>query len=539
MRRFVLTALAMLALMPAARAALAPNEIALVVARGNRDSRRLAEYYCQVRGVPTDNICEVLVPKEETCPRDTWTWAIRPEIQKWLAEHDPDRRLKCLVTTWGVPLKIGPAEPAEKMQVYRTFLQAELAARRTSLIEALATFRDFGDPTKNLSIEAGDPARADLPTLEKQLEQALQNAQQETGKIPDADRRRQRQVQVQQLASAIGGANILLQAMGQQVANNPDAPEQLKVEYHVLRGRNVGLAEVQALLERQASSIERDLIRLSVLDRAAGWLGSSKWLAEQLAVVDKNETGASFDSELSLVLWPEDYELLRWQPNYLAGASTGTPMQSVYPTLMVARLDGPSLTVVKRMIDDALAAEKTGLVGKAYLDARGIGKRDQTDAAPGSYADYDRALLATAEGLKGRYGMDVVLDEKPALFQAGDCPEAALYCGWYSLAKYVDAFEWQPGAVAYHLASGEAKTLHDEDSQVWCKRLLEDGACATLGPVYEPYLVAFPRPNEFFAQLVQGELTLVECYYRTKPYNSWMMTLLGDPLYRPYRASRR
>ena len=92
--------------------------------------------------------------------------------------------------------------------------------------------------------------------------------------------------------------------------------------------------------------------------------------------------------------------------------------------------------------------------------------------------------------------------------------------------------------MAYHLASSEAATLRDPGSQVWCKRMLEEGVCATMGPVYEPYLSAFPRPNEFFAVLLQGDLTLVECYYRTKPFNSWMMTLIGDPLYRPF-AKRR
>jgi hypothetical protein len=103
----------------------------------------------------------------------------------------------------------------------------------------------------------------------------------------------------------------------------------------------------------------------------------------------------------------------------------------------------------------------------------------------------------------------------------------------------VDAFDWVPGAVGYHLASAEATTLRDPSSQVWCKKMLEKGVCATVGPVYEPYLVAFPRPDEFFSLLLRGDLTLVECYSLTNPFNSWMMTLIGDPLYRPfkYRAS--
>jgi uncharacterized protein (TIGR03790 family) len=193
------------------------------------------------------------------------------------------------------------------------------------------------------------------------------------------------------------------------------------------------------------------------------------------------------------------------------------------------------------LIDDAIAVEKAGgLTGKAYIDARGLTTLEGPPLEPGSYPDYDRALLVTAKGLEGLKDesdeprFEVTLNDQAELFAPGQCPDAALYCGWYSLAKYVDAFDWKQGAVAYHLASAEAVTLKETDSQAWCKKLLQDGVAATIGPVGEPYLVAFPRPNEFFALLVQGELPLVEVYYRTQPFNSWMMVLIGDPLYRPY-----
>jgi hypothetical protein len=35
--------------------------------------------------------------------------------------------------------------------------------------------------------------------------------------------------------------------------------------------------------------------------------------------------------------------------------------------------------------------------------------------------------------------------------------------------------------------------------------------------------------------LVQTDLTLAECYWRTEPFTSWMQTLIGDPLYRPFK----
>ena len=47
---------------------------------------------------------------------------------------------------------------------------------------------------------------------------------------------------------------------------------------------------------------------------------------------------------------------------------------------------------------------------------------------------------------------------------------------------------------------------------MWCKRMLEEGAAAVIGPVDEPYVQAFPVPEIFFGLLVDGYLTLAECY---------------------------
>ena len=129
----------------------------------------------------------------------------------------------------------------------------------------------------------------------------------------------------------------------------------------------------------------------------------------------------------------------------------------------------------------------------------------------------------------------MVINDKQELFQPGECPDAALYCGWYSLARYVDAFDWMPGAVGYHIASGECTTLKRPKSRVWCKMMLEKGVAATIGPVAEPYVQAFPVPDIFFDLIAKGELSLVDCYYRSLPYLSWKMVLIGDPLYKPFK----
>jgi len=54
-------------------------------------------------------------------------------------------------------------------------------------------------------------------------------------------------------------------------------------------------------------------------------------------------------------------------------------------------------------------------------------------------------------------------------------------------------------------------------------------------PVNEPYVQAFPIPEIFFGLLFEGRLTLAECYALSKPFLSWQMVLIGDPLYRPFK----
>lgn len=255
-------------------------------------------------------------------------------------------------------------------------------------------------------------------------------------------------------------------------------------------------------------------------------------IEQQIVQGKKMDSRASVDSELALVL-AGDYPLEGWLPNpFFLGFREQETLLKRDTVLMVSRLDGPDPATVRRLVDDAIAVEKEGLRGRACFDARWP---KPTGKNLSGYALYDAALHAAAEGLRKTGRMEAVqLDAQSELFQKGDCPQTALYCGWYSLGRYVDAFTWVRGAVGYHIASSECATLKQKDSQVWCKRMLEEGVAATIGPVYEPYVQAFPLPDLFFHTLTEGYLSLAESYLISLPYLSWQMVLIGDPLYQPF-----
>jgi uncharacterized protein (TIGR03790 family) len=203
-----------------------------------------------------------------------------------------------------------------------------------------------------------------------------------------------------------------------------------------------------------------------------------------------------------------------------------------HPELMlVCRLDGPTPAIVHRMITDSIATEKEGLVGMAYVDARGI-----TDSG---YIEGDQWLYALAESAR-RHGSPVVLDNGPELFPENyPMSHAALYFGWY--AEQVSGpfvrqnFHFQRGAVAVHLHSFSAMSLRSTVTQ-WAGPLLAAGAAATLGNVYEPYL-HFTTQLDILHDRLRAGYTFAESGYMAQRALSWMTTFVGDPLYRPYKSA--
>jgi hypothetical protein len=200
--------------------------------------------------------------------------------------------------------------------------------------------------------------------------------------------------------------------------------------------------------------------------------------------------------------------------------------------MLVSRLDAPTPALAKQMVEQALAAEQYGLTGKVYLDARGM-----KPGPPLSYEAYDQSLRDLAGLFQRTKSFEVVLENTDRRFSRhGEAPDVAMYVGWYKLREYEDAFSFRPGAVGYHIASGEAVSIHDAHEPGWCKNALERGITATLGPVGEPYLDSFPLPEEFLSLWLTGRYSLVEAYALTSRYVSWRMALFGDPLYNPWRG---
>ncbi len=199
--------------------------------------------------------------------------------------------------------------------------------------------------------------------------------------------------------------------------------------------------------------------------------------------------------------------------------------------LLVCRLDAPTAETVRRMIDDSLAAERTGLYGWAYIDRRSIPES--------GYREGDEWMQTAATDCWNE-GVPVIPDNVPEIFPAGfPVTDAALYYGWYawgvSGAMASPTANFRPGAVAVHIHSFSANTLRDP-TKAWVAPLVSMGAAASLGNVYEPYLDLTVHLDVFNERLLKG-FTLAESAYSGLKVLSWMNVVVGDPLYRPFASS--
>lgn len=241
--------------------------------------------------------------------------------------------------------------------------------------------------------------------------------------------------------------------------------------------------------------------------------------------------GAAVDSELATL--PSIYQKLALAGPLSNPDYRSTNSAAINPTngvIMVARLDGPTVAIARALVDKAVQAERDGLWGRAYFDMRSI-----TNAV---YADADTNFVIAAE-CASRSGFETVIDKKPETFaRSFPMSQIALYGGWYDenvSGPFTRAnVEFMPGAFAYHLHSYNAQTIRSTKAH-WAGPLLAAGATATMGAVDEPFLGGLPDMGIFFTRWLLLHMTYGEAAYSSLQAVSWQGTVIGDPLYSPFR----
>ena len=113
------------------RAALTADQIALLVNRAEPQSIELAKFYAQARGIPADRIIQLNLPLVDEMPFDRYERDVVPPVRQFLLDHGLQDKVRCLVTFYGIPLRISD-------RVNNAFDIVELSRLRTQSQQANA-----------------------------------------------------------------------------------------------------------------------------------------------------------------------------------------------------------------------------------------------------------------------------------------------------------------------------------------------------------------------------------------------------------------
>ena len=233
---------------------------------------------------------------------------------------------------------------------------------------------------------------------------------------------------------------------------------------------------------------------------------------------------ASVDSEIS-GRFVSSKSFAGFVKNPLFNNYSWTMTPSITGTIPVARLDGVSRADVEASVKNALEAEKKGVRGRVYIDES---KREKTG---------DKWLSAAGKILSAA-GFDVSENTEPRLFGFADRMDApAFYFGWYAFnpaGYFADKnFKFPAGASALHIFSFSAANMRDRNS--WTPAFTAEGASATFGNVYEPYLGGTHYPHVYVLALARG-MSAGEAATAAMPFLSWQGVFVGDPMFKPFKT---
>ncbi|WP_146528410.1 hypothetical protein [Novipirellula artificiosorum] len=479
-------------LSPAARAGVVPENVMVVVNADSVPSRTLANHYCELRDIPTNNVILLDdVPKGLTIELLDFKERILMPILKTLDERGLAAQAKVIAYSAGFPAAVKIDEHTAKLDD-STAKKYQLP---TASLTGLTFFYRFilADQFSYLGWESNLYAR---------------------GKFDRTFRNPFSGTEAEEFDKA-----ITEMASG----DAPQAAETLKR----LHGSHLTLSAVAIKSAEAYSAADDQDAALLMLKKAiaAGW-SYPRYLKETPALKKLStepEIAAAMEGMANMPIsmqGPVGFSALR---GWMASGEAVPVNQGGVSYLMSCMLgavypNGSSIRQAVDVLDRSATCDRTYPDGEFLFSLTGDVRT--TTRMPG-FAD---ALVYLAE------------QGKTAKITRGSLPTGknrvnGLMLGTATFDLLTKKWSFAPGAIAENLTSlGAAYTT---SSQTKLNELLHAGAVMSSGSVTEPYSLQFKFPHPMMYAYYAEGVTAIEAYYLsiTSPYQT---LIVGDPLCQPF-----
>src|SRR5207244_3092391 len=122
------------------------RDVFVVFNKNMRESRDVAVYYCQKRGVPPENLIELDLPRTEDISREDYNRLVAEPLRDTLKPRWS--QAKVLLTVYGVPLRVGEQAASEQDKAELVKLKPILEQARTERDQLVRVVRVLEDDVK-------------------------------------------------------------------------------------------------------------------------------------------------------------------------------------------------------------------------------------------------------------------------------------------------------------------------------------------------------------------------------------------------------
>src|SRR5690349_9003775 len=140
----------MLSVVRPVSAGLRADELLLIVNGNIPASVKSAEFYAKARGVPDGRILKLNLPASEEIAFDKYEAEVVPAVREYLRANKLDKQVRCLVTFFGIPIRIGGKQPSPEEKQEIADLKVELgkaAVEARPLVAQVEQIAKKLDPT--------------------------------------------------------------------------------------------------------------------------------------------------------------------------------------------------------------------------------------------------------------------------------------------------------------------------------------------------------------------------------------------------------
>ena len=197
-------------------------------------------------------------------------------------------------------------------------------------------------------------------------------------------------------------------------------------------------------------------------------------------------------------------------------------------SLIVSRIDAPSLAKAKEFVDNANKINRTNRIkGIFYIDPYSDRWGSDANVYTQDLLDFQSNVLPSLELESwSTIFMDPYIDVVIPFVK-----DDSFIWSWFTDTANSSFFQTSksPRVFFYNADYNGAYTLRDDNSNKWPYLSLNVGYAATAGSLSNPTIPGFLDPSSFFKALLNGA-TIGEAYLFSSPYLDWTTTLIGDPL---------